>query len=271
MVSSKIRLLAMDIDGTLVDPSGKIDEGAKEIWKKLIKKKDIITAIITSRPLEGVSHVFIENGIKDHNLPFLVIAEEREIYTFNKSRYLPLSEEWNNWIIKEEKRVLPNAKKLLGKWAKDLRKKGLKFFPVSEEIEKKRGYSSLLFSDFNQAEIARKYVKQELASLDSPLRIERPARCLDLRSKKTGKGKALKKALEILGIEPGGVLCIGDSHNDLEMLDGSFGFKSACPHNGEDIVKEAVLQNDGYIAKRSYGEGVREIIERSLKDRSEDR
>ena len=237
-----------------------MDRKAKQTIERIDEEKDIKVAIVTSRSLDGVLPIFTENGFR--YLPSLMIAEEREIYTFKDGIYLPLSEEWNNWIIKEEEKVLPTSKKLLEGWAKEFRKKGLKFSTVSEEIEKQRKFPSLIFSDIDQAEIARRYVERELSSSNLPLRIERPARCLDIRSNKTGKGKILKKATEILRISPSQVFCIGDSHNDLEMLDGRYGFKSACPNNAEEIIKETVLKNNGYVARYDYGKGVAEIIEK---------
>jgi HAD superfamily hydrolase (TIGR01484 family) len=262
-MDSKIKLLAIDIDGTLLDTSGKIDEETKETLKEIAKGKDIKVAIVTSRSLDGVLPVFSENGFK--YFPSLIIAEEREIYTFNNGAYVPLSEEWNNWVIKEEEGVLPIARKLLAGWAEEFQRKGLKFSPVSWEIENKRKFPSLVFPDINQAEAARRYVEKELSSLSVPLRAERPAICLDIRSVETGKGKTLNKALEILKILPTSVLCIGDSYNDLEMLDGKYGFKSACPNNAEKIIKETIAKNNGYVARYSYGKGVTEIIEKLIK------
>lgn len=265
MVNSKINFLAMDIDGTLLDPLGKIDKEAKEIFEKLAKRRDITLAIITSRSLGDALLAFRKNRIKHDNFPSLIIAEEREIYISKDGGYAPLSPDWNNWIISQEKKVLPQAKRFLKKWVEELYKQGLEFSSVGPEVERRRKYTSLIFSDVNQAEIARKYVGEKVSLLNLSLRVERPAVCLDLRSDKTGKGKTLRKTLQILRISPLQTLCIGDSHNDLEMLDGRYGFKSACPFNAEDIVKEIVLKNNGYISRYNYGRGVAEIIKKLLR------
>ena len=262
MVNSKIKLIGLDLDGTLIDPSGKIERETIEILEKVTEVKGIKIAVVTSRSFEDVLPVFFENGLR--YFPSIIIAEEREIYISKDGIYQPLSEEWNNWIIKEEEKILPTSKKLLKKWAKELQKKGLQFSFVSEEIEKKRKYPSLKFVDVNQAERARRYVEKELSFLNVPLRAGRPGICLDIRSNKTGKGKTLNKLLQLLKISPTSVLCIGDSHNDLEMLDGRYGFQSGCPANAEEVVKKAVLKNKGYIAQEKYGRGVIEIIERLL-------
>ena len=97
MVNSKIKFLAIDIDGTLLDPSGKVDKETEEIWEKVAREADIRVAIVSSRSLGGILPMFSESGFK--SFPSLIIAEEREIYVCKDGVYLPLSEEWNNWVI----------------------------------------------------------------------------------------------------------------------------------------------------------------------------
>ena len=69
-----------------------------------------------------------------------------------------------------------------------------------------------------------------------------------------GKGKALRYAASLLGIPPSQVLAIGDSHNDIEMLQAAG--SSAVPR---DANPEA-LAIASYIASKPAGQGFAEII-----------
>jgi len=50
--------------------------------------------------------------------------------------------------------------------------------------------------------------------------------------------------------------------NDLDMLNGYYGFFSAAVANAEPKAKEAVLKSGGYVASADYGDGLVEIIRR---------
>ena len=77
-----------------------------------------------------------------------------------------------------------------------------------------------------------------------------------------GKGQSLERVRREEGLPPQEILAIGDSQNDLSMLDGRFGFRAATPANGEEIVKEAVRRNGGYVASQPVARGTCEVLER---------
>ena len=75
-----------------------------------------------------------------------------------------------------------------------------------------------------------------------------------------GKGCTLPHAAQAKGIAPDHVLAVGDTLNDIDMLDGCFGFKSGAVGNTDESLKEAVPANNGIIATGRAGAGLGEIL-----------
>jgi len=53
---------------------------------------------------------------------------------------------------------------------------------------------------------------------------------------------------------------MGDSHNDLEMLDVGVARSIACPMNSVEDVKQHVHGQQGYLSNSSYSVGVVEAL-----------
>ena len=67
-----------------------------------------------------------------------------------------------------------------------------------------------------------------------------------------------------LGYRPEETLCIGDSLNDLTMLDGRFGFYSGTVANGAPEVRAAVLKSGGIVSERRASLGAADCIMQTL-------
>ena len=76
-----------------------------------------------------------------------------------------------------------------------------------------------------------------------------------------GKDQGLRKVMEMLGLEPGEVLAVGDGGNDLPLLEEA-GY-SACPADADEAVKRVA----NYIASKPGGSGFAEIAELVLAGR----
>jgi hydroxymethylpyrimidine pyrophosphatase-like HAD family hydrolase len=63
-----------------------------------------------------------------------------------------------------------------------------------------------------------------------------------------------------LGIERESIFAIGDSHNDLEMLDVRIAAMVACPANAVAEIKEHLRAQDGYLSTAAYSAGVCEAL-----------
>jgi len=75
-----------------------------------------------------------------------------------------------------------------------------------------------------------------------------------------GKGTTLLHAARERNLAPQQVLAIGDSLNDLQMLDGKLGMYSGAVDNADPTVKQAVAAAGGIIATQTAGAGVAEIL-----------
>jgi hypothetical protein len=72
------------------------------------------------------------------------------------------------------------------------------------------------------------------------------------------KGSALVRVAEDMGIRPEEILAIGDSENDLEFLKVA-GLKVAVANANPELKARA-----DYVTEKSYGDGVKEALERFL-------
>jgi hydroxymethylpyrimidine pyrophosphatase-like HAD family hydrolase len=68
-----------------------------------------------------------------------------------------------------------------------------------------------------------------------------------------------------LGIPAERVMAIGDSINDLDMLNGEHGFFPVAVANAEPEIKEAVKKAGGMVTEKPASDGVAEAIEWALK------
>jgi len=78
---------------------------------------------------------------------------------------------------------------------------------------------------------------------------------IHIKSRKINKGTGLLKMAELMGLETTDFIAIGDSVNDLEMLQEA-GFAIAVG-NADDFLKDAA----DYVSKASYGDGTVEAID----------
>ena len=93
-----------------------------------------------------------------------------------------------------------------------------------------------------------------------PLRVVRNNRLIAFRHRDIGKGILLARLAELLDVPQSKVFAVGDSHNDLCMLDGRFGFQSGTVANADPEIQEVIRQNGGPIASQPTSLGVAELL-----------
>jgi len=74
------------------------------------------------------------------------------------------------------------------------------------------------------------------------------------------KGGSMAHAAASRGLRSEQALAIGDSANDITMLDGRHGMRAATVSNGDEEIKAAVRACGGVIAESEAGEGVWELL-----------
>lgn len=261
-MSVPIRLIALDLDGTLLDgPDLVLPEVVGELLK--LSERGVMTAIATGRPLPDVEGIVRKNW-PEGSLPHALMADEREGFVLREGRYEPLSE-WNERIRRAWEGLCDLAVDLMGRFAKELAAAGVMLEPFTEQGDwRERGAVIYVAPDRESAEMSRAHIERALREMRArpPLRCVRNHRLVALQYERAGKGPTLSEIAKALDVNPSEVLAVGDSLNDLDMLDGRHGFMSAAPANAEMAVKLAVLKNRGYVAFLPRGRGVLEIIRR---------
>lgn len=258
----EIRLCAFDFDGTTVE-DGLIPGKVQKLFREFVEKGGVLTTA-TGRTMEGISSIceVLENsGITpDSGYPQFLISSDKFIYFLEKGKYRPLVK-WNNTIYKGWYRVLPQILERLPQCEDELVKLGFEFqrnTPTLKEQEY-HGYVAFTFSNVEIAEKALEIFEKRLSTIDGVIFL-RNVQSVGMSLIGTGKGQSLNKLRERIGIPPQQVLAIGNSQNDLSMLDGRYGFRSATVSNAERVIKDVIRRRNGYIASQALGQGICEIM-----------
>ncbi len=260
----RLKMIALDLDGTLLG-------GTKGYYGMLPEIKTVLEqaaassvaiAFVTGRPFDFITHLLAEERVQParSGWPRAIITDERAIYIWENDAFQP-DTEWNLKTEKMERdnfaRINAGVKALLESSLPDidplLRRTG-------EETEILRGYVELRFSSVETAQKGQEFLQRWLARHELPFYAVRNVKGVSIRHCHTGKGITLDRLCHRLGVENRQVLAVGDSLNDLSMLDGKYGYRAAAPGNADPEVKKVVAAIDGHVSSASFGTGVAEAI-----------
>ncbi|MCK9223099.1 MAG: Cof-type HAD-IIB family hydrolase [Limnochordia bacterium] len=260
-----VDLVAVDLDGTLLGgvPGYGIHPAALQAMKQA-RRHGIQFAIVTGRPYEFIENLVEEYEVLESSVS-AIVAEERFIYIKDKGLFRP-DLEYNNWTLSLEQSLLEVMQGFVVSQWPYLTKLDPDVIRLDAE-EMRKGWVELVFST---RELAKLAVEKMEATIPPTLTLIRNVRNVGVRGSKIGKGPALKQLVERLGLSPENVLSIGDSENDLSMLDtDQFGFQAGTVSNADDEIKQFVLKNQGWVASKEFGHGVAELITNVLTLRQE--
>ncbi len=256
-----IKLIATDMDGTLLDENGNLPKNFFSILNKL-KEKNIKFVIASGR-----SYPTLYDNFKPHsdNLYFICdngsyIAEPGQppiISILDKDTVNSVVETCNN---------IPNAAVVL------CGTKGAYHSPCSKETEKeidkyyinKKVVPNLINVDDDIFKIAicdlngskeNSYVPLNKLFGDKYKVVISGAVWVDINNKDIDKGSALKKLQKDFHISYDNTMVFGDFYNDIEMLQAAH--YSFVMENAHDDVK----QYGNFIAKSNFENGVMKAIE----------
>jgi HAD superfamily hydrolase (TIGR01484 family) len=249
-----MKLLACDLLGTIHDEAEVVIPQLKERFDRL-RSKGVKIAFASARPFKETLKLVEKNSLGPRSgYPHLLIDAE-SAYELKSSGYEPLFSYRAEFMaqIKEYKAKIEAIHKHL---EEELGHRGFKYKRLTDAESHLDLFS---FEDLNQAQIGEALLKSGLEGL--PLKPWRNRVYLSTIPRGMGKGAMLSRTCPRIPIRPEAVLTVGDSANDLEMLDGRYGFIPACVGNAEAPVKSVVAKAKGYIAQAEYGAGVCEIID----------
>jgi HAD superfamily hydrolase (TIGR01484 family) len=253
-VASPGVILSFDFDGTLHDPA--TDPSVPTEFFGIIRELRIshgaLWGINTGRSLEHLMEAFSESRFP--YLPDWVVAREREIYfPAARGRWLPHAS-WNQRCEKEIHGLFKRARKLLAR--------------IRHEIEEHTGAQWMEWEGEPAGVIAR--TEEEMAWIIgrvAPLAAEEPHLAWQRNSiylrfghKDFHKGSSLAEIALHHRLPAGRCFAMGDSHNDLEMLDPLHAGMTACPANSVTDVREKVISTGGLLTRGAHGPGAVEAL-----------
>lgn len=255
-----IKLIVCDMDGTLLDDSGKLDESFFDVLNKLLEL-GIIFAVASGRQYQQLysnfenyaNHVayIAENGS-------FVIMDGNELYTSI------IDKEDVRDIIEDINKLSHINAVLCGKNAAYFNTRDKSFL----EETKKYYYNYKIVEDLNKAN--DDIFKISIYDLEGPennsykflypkwkdrlrLTISTPE-WLDIYNYSANKGKAVKLLQQKFKIDEKETMVFGDYYNDVDMFD--YAYYSYAMENAPDDVKKKAR----FIAKSNLDNGVIEIL-----------
>jgi HAD superfamily hydrolase (TIGR01484 family) len=257
-------MIGVDLDGTMLGGTagryGFLPAGIDAL-RFFVKEHQGQVAIVTGRDIASIEKLLEMEGIgAEEGWPHVIIAEERYIYHLHERSYIA-EEKWNRSIHETERKHFEDIRRGVNELLADqLAQLTPGSRRVEGEVEEQRGYVELLFTSPEAARRGEAVALEWLRRHQLPYTTIRNVKGVSVRHRDVGKGQLLRKVCETLDIPPSCVLAVGDSANDLSMLDGSNGFLSAAPGNADMEVQAAVRQSGGYIANGTCGDGVAEAV-----------
>ncbi len=248
-------VLSFDFDGTLHDPASDppVPLGFFELIRRLREKHHALWGINTGRSMEHVIEGFHESGFPF--LPDWVIAREREIFLPDlDGRWVPHAP-WNKRCDKEVHGLFKRVRTLLA--------------AIRHEVEEHTGARWIEMNGepaglISQTEEEMAWIvgRVEALAVGEPhLAWQRNSIYLRFGHRDFQKGSSLGEIARLHRLPVARCFAMGDSHNDVEMLDPAHAGMTACPANSVDVILEKVTSTGGLITRGVHGAGVIEALE----------
>ena len=264
---NKYKLIAADMDGTLLNDDSVLTPRTKSAIAEAVKA-GIIFVTATGRPMCASEEV---NALFDLDMPFIVfngvkavlgkskktlfsssleLGYAKQIYEIGTARDIAVI----MWTLEETLRVSCDSSA-----TRDYRKISGAGLNIIDDIEEygKSGIAKMMWIDEPDK---IKIYRGEMAEI-----FEGKVNCyasrpmfLEFVNEQSSKGAALREIGKLYGIDKGEMIAIGDSDNDISMLEyAGLGVAMA---NASDEVK-SVCQ---HIAPSNNEDGVAEVIEKII-------
>lgn len=271
----KYRLIAIDMDGTLLDNEGRVSEKNKEAIKMatdkgvhiIVSTGRIFTSAIYFAKLIGVitpiiacngayvseyhrENVLLQHPIKKEDVQKLIeVFEKNDLYYhfYDNENFYTKDLDYNSLKYYEWNEKQKEENKINIEIIKD---------PIEFVHQNDVNVYKIVVMDKDIEKIAR--VRKELSLNDNIEIVSSWHGSIDIMYRGVSKGKALKELCNIYGIDREEVIAIGDNENDLSMLE--YAGTSVAMGNGIDLVKEYAT----YVTDTNDNNGVAKAIEKFI-------
>ncbi|MBW6409204.1 sugar-phosphatase [Clostridium weizhouense] len=262
------KLIALDMDGTLLTSDKKISERNKKAIKKA-EEKGVKVVLASGRPSEGLRHYLEELNL---------LKEEDYVLSFNGavSQNAKTGEIMSSTVLNgSDLKYLNNIAKETGVNIHAFsEERGLITPKISKytEVEADINKINITIADFDSIDDDENIVKVMMIDPEEVLEetikklpkevyekytvLRSTPYFLEFMNKEVDKGEGLKKLAESLGIKREEVIAMGDAGNDLSMV--KYAGLGVAMDNGFPEVKEVAE----FITKSNDEDGVAYAIEK---------
>ena len=247
-------ILSFDFDGTLHHPSGAppVPVAFFDLIRILREEQGVVWGINTGRSMPQMVEGFVEG-----HFPFLpdwVVAREREVYFPNRfGRWLPETK-WNQRCEKEIHALFKRSKKLLAHLRREVGE-----HTGAQWIEMDGEPAGIISRTEEEMEWIVDHIGPIIGA-EPHFSWQRNSIYLRFGHRDFQKGSSLSHVSGHYQLPVTRRFSIGDSHNDLEMLDPTNAGMTACPSNAVADVKKKIVSNGGLITKSAHGHGSIEAL-----------
>ncbi|MFN2507689.1 MAG: HAD family hydrolase [Chthoniobacterales bacterium] len=254
-MSSKIRLLSTDFDGTLVahDTDPVLDLRCMRLIQEL-QEDGAIWAINTGRSVQ-----LLESGLIDFEFPAhpdFILTSERDVFRPSGNgggKWEPYGD-WNSRVAQDHTELFASVSSVLAEVLDFVTHK-----TRARVIYDRNAVEGLIAQDEDEMDRIVGFI-DEARTPHPKLHYQRNTIYLRFCHADYHKGAALAELQRLIGISRQETFAAGDHHNDLSMLDGRYAQFPACPANAITEVKETVRAAGGYVAESCCGSGVYEAL-----------
>jgi len=257
-VETKIRLLSIDFDGTLVSHVSEpvFDERCMKLIDEL-QRDGAVFAINTGRSVD-----LLESGLTDFEFPLrpdFILTTEREVFrpASNGEKWEPFGD-WNQRCARDHAELFSSAQSVLTEVVDFVTQK-----TKAQLLYHTEGLEGLRAANEEEMDRIVEFIEQA-RDPDSKFHYQRNTIYLRFCHADYHKGAALAELARLIDIPRENIFAAGDHHNDISMLNGDVASMPACPANAIGEVKAAVREAGGYVARRAHGAGVHEALEHFL-------
>ncbi len=258
-----IRLIASDLDGTLLDDEKRLPPNFFEVLDE-IYERGIVFAVASGRTFSAVEHLFPEkyrekiSYICDNGACTYINGKADDIFPLERAVYEELLEKCGKiggfeFVVCASSGVF--YKNSDSEFAKDVSLFYKKNMPI-DDLENVEGeiYKLAVCDKLGTVEHGKPIID---GIFGDKLNVQASgAEWMDVMAGGVSKGRALRTMQKHLGISPAETMAFGDYFNDADMLaSASFSF---CMENGSDEVKKMCR----YIAPDNNSGGVTECIKK---------
>ncbi len=264
----KYKLVAIDMDGTLLNRTNQVSERTKKSIE-LAKEKGVHIILSTGRILKSALYYSETLGLKNPIIASngAIIVDEASKIIFNKPIESNLVENIVNMARKNNiyyhfydevnfySHVIDEEVLRFYNEGNSGMKIDIRLFDDIKEITQSKDINvyKFLFIDDNKDKLHK--FRMELDELENITTSSSWANNIEAMSKNVSKGEALKELCHRLNVKSSEVIAIGDSENDLSML--KFAGLGVSMGNGDEKIK---LKAD-YITDTNDKDGVAKVIE----------